>query len=84
MTHGLFVLKGSTHGNLHFRGESFSVWSAARQSQCKISNTKISVSAAFNAVCAVRVKRVGATSGSNAPIRVVWLHPFSPQDDTYP
>ncbi|EYB99955.1 hypothetical protein Y032_0119g866 [Ancylostoma ceylanicum] len=27
------LLKGSTHGNYHFRGESFSMWSAARQSQ---------------------------------------------------
>ncbi|EYC39415.1 hypothetical protein Y032_0657g1247 [Ancylostoma ceylanicum] len=26
-------LKGSTHGNPHFRGGSFSVWSAARESQ---------------------------------------------------
>ncbi|EYC27754.1 hypothetical protein Y032_0008g161 [Ancylostoma ceylanicum] len=31
----------------------------------------------LSAVCAARVKQVGATSGSNAPIRVVWLTPFS-------
>ncbi|EYC33450.1 hypothetical protein Y032_0002g809 [Ancylostoma ceylanicum] len=38
----------------------------------------------LSAVCAVRVKQVGVTSGSNAPIRVVWLHPLSPHDDTHP
>ncbi|EYC43017.1 hypothetical protein Y032_0507g2698 [Ancylostoma ceylanicum] len=38
----------------------------------------------LSAACAVRVKQVGVTSGSNAPVRVVWLHPLSPHDDTYP
>ncbi|EYB88655.1 hypothetical protein Y032_0243g3482 [Ancylostoma ceylanicum] len=28
-----YLVKGSIHGKPHFRGESFSVWSAASQSQ---------------------------------------------------
>ncbi|EYB95177.1 hypothetical protein Y032_0163g3506 [Ancylostoma ceylanicum] len=31
--HSVVIFKGSTHGNPHFRGESFSVWSAARELQ---------------------------------------------------